>query len=261
MISNWMKKPWVLPLTLTLVATFLLWRGIAKYKDRLGYNMKSIPLLVASHELPEGHVLSERDISFGELPKRFLPVGTVRQADFKRVIGQILNRPVANGELLLWSSIDVGLGPPGPARKIAKGYRAISISVDPSTSVGQSIRPGDHVDLVMTGNFSGNEGPTTFTLLQNVAVLDVGTKEDENEARYSVVSLMVLPKEVALIVQAERHGKISLALRNPEDHTTPQNLLIVSTSALLESAFRNSLQEERNHSVEIIRGGKVSIDP
>ena len=106
----------------------------------------------------------------------------------------------------------------------------------------------------------GESQPTTLTLLQNVAVLDVGNPQRGDQRSYSTVTLMVLPNEVALITFAEHHGSLTLALRNPEDHQTSNHLSLVGRTELVESAFRNSLQEERNRRIEIIRGGKVSFD-
>ncbi len=254
------SRPWITPLALALLGTFLIYRSVATYKTRLGYSMKTVKVLVAAREVQEGEHLSEKEMAVAELPEKFLPIGAARPGDSKRMSGRVVLRPLAKGEIVLWSVLDVSFGSQGPARRIARGYRAVSIDVDASTSVAQAVLPGDRVDLVVTGSYSEKETNATLTLLQNVAVLDVGSRGDDDGNRYSVVSLMVLPKEVGLIVHAGRAGKITLSLRNPDDRQTRGDLPIVSSADLLESAFRNALQNERNGAVEIIRGGKVSID-
>ncbi|MFH1262399.1 MAG: Flp pilus assembly protein CpaB [Pseudomonadota bacterium] len=253
------NRPWLLPAGIALVGTLFLWKGVSDYEERIGRNMKTVAILVSTWELADGRTLRSEDLRSAPIPQKYLPTGGVRDVDLPQVVGRVLTRPMAEGEILLWPSIDVGLGPAGPARKIAKGYRAISLSVDAVSSVAHAVRPGDRIDLILTVTGGEGDDPQTVTLLQNLTVLSTGAGEEEG-ATYSVLSLMVLPREVPLIIHAERSGKISIVLRNPADHKTPQNLPIVTRSALFENALRNSLQEERNQAVEIIRGGKVSPD-
>jgi pilus assembly protein CpaB len=250
----------LLPSTAALLGTILIWHGIRSHKERLGLNLRPTSVLVSSKALGEGHRLRSDDFLLREVPQKYIPVGTVLSSDLQSVIGRPILRPMAEGEMFLWPSIDTGLGPAGPARRISPGYRAISIPVDPVTSVGHAVQADDHVDLILTASLAGIDGPRTLTLLQNVAVFDVGV-EAGDEAGGSVITLMVLPKEVPLITHAQQSGKVTLALRSPGDHKTPGDLPLVSAPHLVESGFRNSMQEERNRTVEIIRGGSLGLDP
>lgn len=253
-------QTWILPLLAASFGSILIWNGISSYKAKIGHNMKLISVLVSAQALPVGHVLRETDLLVKRVPKKFLPIGAVRRSDQKSVVGKPITRTMAGGEMFLWPSIDTGLGPAGPARRIADGYRGIALTADSVSSVAHAIRAKDHVDIIVTGTFPGNDHPTTLTLLQNVAVLRVGEEGQEREGEYGVISLMVLPKEVPIIAHAAQHGRILLVLRNPSDDRTPKDLPMVSSGHVMESGFRNSLQEERNRRVEIIRGGKLSID-
>jgi pilus assembly protein CpaB len=268
MAKNWLQtsphseklKSWGLPALLTLLGTLMLFQGVRSHKAKLGYNMKPQVVLIASKALAQGHVLKESDFAEQNVPEKLLPLGALTGSDRTEAIGQMVNRPVPEGRMIFWSDLDVNFMPAVPASRISKGYRALSISVSETTSVAHSIRAGDHIDLIGTLLLPGEEGTTTLTLLQNVTVLDVGSSEEGEGGKYTTVTLMVLPKEVPLITHAAEQGKLNVVLRSPEDGETPKNLPLVAMNQLVETGFRNSIQDERNSSVQIIRGGKSSTE-
>ncbi|HLG21132.1 MAG TPA: Flp pilus assembly protein CpaB [Bdellovibrionota bacterium] len=261
-VKQWLepRKQWLFPAILALTGSMFLYGGISSYKSHLGYGMATRKVVVATKELDEGHIISKGDLALTTIPAKFTPLGVLLESDGSQAMGHAITRQVARGEMLLWSAMDTGFTPTGPARRIVKGYRALAVKVSSVTSIGQAIRPGDHVDIITTASLPGEAGATTLTLLQNVAVLDVGQPTDKNEGNYSTVSLMVLPKEVGLITFAQKNGDLTFALRNPDDHITPTDLPLVAKNELIASAFRNSLQQERNNTVEIIKGGKLTFD-
>jgi pilus assembly protein CpaB len=264
-IMEYLKKnqSWILPGILALLGALFLYQGMNVYKQKLGYGMEAQNVVVAARSLPEGHTISKNDLEIVQEPQKYLPVGTLLESDLSKAVQHVVTRPIAKGEIVLWSAIDTGFSPVGPARRVAKGYRAIAVKVNPVTAVGQAVRPGDHVDILTTTTIPGEKSTTTVAVLQNVAVLDIGLAEqEEQQASYSTMTLMVLPKEMGLITYAQENGTLMFALRNPEDHRTVENLPMVGQEQLIESAFRNSIQEERNNAkpVEIIRGGRLSFD-
>lgn len=253
-------RTWWLPTGLSLLAVLFLFQGISKYKSDLGYGMDLKEVLVASSGLSEGHVLSEKDFSVMPLPAKFLPVGAMASSDRKKLVGRFLLRPIAKKEIILWSALEGSSTPFGPSSRISKGYRAIAIPVDSASSVSQTIRSGDRVDVITTVPVAENGGATTLTLLQNVGVLSVGEPTQDMNGSFSTVTLMVLPKEVNLLTFAQQQGKLFLVLRHPEDYQTPRDLPLISLTQLIETGFRNSIQKERNDTVEVIKGGKVSFE-
>ncbi len=255
------RLKWLGPALLALLGAVLLFQGIARYKEKLGYKIDLTPVLMATQPLPEGHVISPTDLALTDLPKQYLPLGVLYASDAEKAVGHSVLRPIAQGELVLWSAIDVSFVPSSPARRIAPGYRSIAVPVDSASSVGKAIRAGDHVDIFTTLSLPGESRPTTFTLLQNVTVLATGQGNAEmGQSNYSTLSLMVLPGEVALVTHAAQQGDLLFALRNPEDLDTGNHLPMVAIDQVVETAFRNSIQQERNRSIEIIRAGKVSFD-
>ncbi len=129
---------------------------------------------------------------------------------------------------------------------LAPGMREVSISVDPVTSVGWKVRPGQHVDVVVSyQQAEGNsQQPRTELFLQNVEVLSVSdatnrlervgiVQDAELETEYDVyqsdefqssfdseatVTLALgLEDAIRLVHMANFADEVRLLLRNAED--------------------------------------------
>ena len=104
------------------------------------------------------------------------------------------------------------------------------------------LRPGDRVDVLYTTRQGGEI--KTSTLLQNLLVLSVGgatTVEGEAVAgRRSAksVSLSVTTEQAQLVVEAKALGRLTLALRNPEDVVLLENLPTTGIEAIQEAKQR-----------------------
>ena len=110
---------------------------------------------------------------------------------------------------------------------VRRGYRAVSIPVDITSSVNNLIQPQDNVDVIGTFRFPDLKGDSaldtvTMTILQNVKVLAVGSRYSgyqadptgEQRNSYGTVTLMLLPHEVEMVIFASQKGRLSLSLRN-----------------------------------------------
>ncbi len=99
-----------------------------------------------------------------------------------------------------------------------------------SSGVGGFIRPGDFVDVLLTvDHFDKDDKGGTVRLMQRVEVLATdnrmesqpvtveGKVVDHRELRY--VTLLVTPKQAQELALAQKHGTLTLILRNPEDTT------------------------------------------
>jgi len=94
------------------------------------------------------------------------------------------------------------------------------------------VQPNDHVDVLGTFSFPSKEvlgemELVTLTILQDVLVLATGKETAKtrlfanntpSSSSYNTVTLEVTPREAEMLVFAEQiKGRISLALRNPDD--------------------------------------------
>lgn len=113
---------------------------------------------------------------------------------------------------------------------IGAGMRAVSIRVSPESGAGGFIVPNDRVDVILTT--SSNNGDQTQTILENVRVLAIGLRlgegaqpdEDKNQepgvktfAGQTTATVELAPNQAEKIINAEKLGTLSLALRSIVD--------------------------------------------
>lgn len=176
------------------------------------------------------------------------------------IIGRKLTMSVQKGHFLEWSDVESSYkrGRGGIADKIPMGSRAISISVDATSSVTGLIQPFNKVDIIGTFRFPEQKGDMaydtlTLTILQNVVILATGTdynqknlSSDPRVSRgYSTVTLALTPEEVEMIVFASQKGRLTLSLRNHEETMMTQKLQSVNFKYLEENIQKYNQEREK----------------
>jgi pilus assembly protein CpaB len=186
--------------------------------------------LTAARDLDRGRFLELSDLSWRPCPKG--PVASVGRRGSEGLdvhVGAVLRDQVpigaaVPGDVLIRPSDNDFL-----AAVLKPGARAMAIRVDDVTGGAGLIRPGNLVDVIVSGKFDGEEGNRSAaaaakTLLSAVRVLavnrDIGvgeTAKNEPAARSSretkgTVTLEVSPKEVELLTVAKTMGTLSLSL-------------------------------------------------
>lgn len=149
-------------------------------------------------------------------------VGTIANAKFE------VDEPILSAKLVKPGDIKSGM-----SYAVEKGMRAMTIAVDPVTGVAGNIAADDIVDILATIDVSslGPDGTTqtidtySFALMQNIKVLDSGTKvENEVPAQdvdYTTVTVLVTPEQAIKLNLASLKGTVRLILRSPLDVETP----------------------------------------
>ena len=146
------------------------------------------------------------------------------------ILDQTLANSLSKDSILQWSDFQLAAkGAKGLSDLINQGDRAISISVDATSSVTGLINPGDNVDIIGTFRFPEMKGDKaldtlTITILQNVKILATGTdmgkftlNKNSRRKNYSTVTLSLTPKEAEMIIFASQKGRLTLSLRNNEE--------------------------------------------
>jgi pilus assembly protein CpaB len=185
-----------------------------------------------TRDLAPGTFLESKDLEWREwsgpgdadAASRFYPEGSIK---FESLAGAVLRHGVREGEFL--SNRDIIR--PGESAFLAAvlkpGKRAITIGVDDVTGGAGLLRPGNQVDVILTGKLDGRALQSAKTLLNDVRVIavnrdfeQVGSRRvEEDEERTSrrnkgTITLEVSPKEVEVITVAKTVGELSLSLRS-----------------------------------------------
>lgn len=138
------------------------------------------------------------------------------------LIGRVVVEPIATGQPLSAKLLAQSGTTPGLAATLPKGFRAITLEIDPHSGLENFLQPEAHVDVIAA--LGTGDTTTARTIAQNVRVLAVAgrlrgqrlEKTGEEEAslknKYSV-TLMVTPEQAAAVELACDSGTPRLMLR------------------------------------------------
>jgi pilus assembly protein CpaB len=206
------------------IASFGVYQAIQRMPVR-EVEAPGVKVVVASKYIPVGTRLTQDHLRVANWPARNPVAGSF--TDPQQVIDRgtvaVLseNEPITTGKV---AGPEAGAGLP-PI--IPPGMRAMSVRVNEVVGVAGFVLPGTRVDVIVTvdddGDNQGVKEAMSRTVLSNVVVLTAGTRFEQDRAkegeaqRATVVTLAVLPEDAERVALATNEGKISLALRNPED--------------------------------------------
>jgi Flp pilus assembly protein CpaB len=155
-------------------------------------------VVVATRDLPVGHVLGAGDTARKEVPAALAPPGALAAVP----AGRAVRMPVFDGEVL----VQRRLAPPGVggvAARLPAGMRAVAIPTEPGTA--PRLQVGQRVDVVAVAASSDGSVPG-FVLARAAPVVDV---------REGAAAVAVDPEVVPRIAVALAEGAVSLALVAP----------------------------------------------
>jgi pilus assembly protein CpaB len=206
-------------------------REVERWKTEFNRKNAKIEVVAVKKDLPSGTVLTMADLVGVFVIEKSVKGHVVKVQDHLSLVGRKTLRALQKESPLFWSDIEGGEpGSRGLAGDIKTRMRAISVNVSGAASVSGMVKPNDHVDVLGTFSFPSKTVPgelelVTLTILQDVLVLATGKETaktqllgDNRSAAYNSVTLEVTPREAEMLVFSEQiKGRISLALRNPDD--------------------------------------------
>ena len=198
-------------------------------------------VLVAKSDLPGGTVLKAKDHFRWQawpaqgLNKNYVLKGTDLDKEF---VGAVIRRqikagvPISND--LVYRSGEKGFLASG----LKPGMRAVAIKVDPIVGVAGLVTPGDFVDVILTTTISvgwdvesdkiprvNESRKVSETILRNVRVLAINQNADKQgkaTKKPKSATLEVTEKQVEILANVRRMGKLFLALRSHVQSETPR---------------------------------------
>jgi pilus assembly protein CpaB len=185
-------------------------------------------VVVARQDLAKGDPIDARTMALREIPEEFVSSSAVRPERFEAVSGMRLAAALRSGEQLVASAI-VGGDHMSFSQRVKPGIRALTIAVDEINSISGMLQPGDRIDLLFSARLperDGARGPggeATVPLFQSLPVLATGrqvragVEERGGQRSYSTVTVEVEPEQAQRLVVAQRTGKLTAVLRNPDD--------------------------------------------
>lgn len=207
-------------------------------------------VVVASQNIPAGTRITAEMVAVKKLPDSTILAGAFKAPE--AVVGQVTTVPVIAGEQLVPEKITAtgqaavnqyGDNPP-LSLLLEPGMRAVSVELSSLIGAGGLIRPGDHVDVILsvktrtsdetsgTGGDPGGSNQLAVTVLQDLKVLAVDQNvaaqaaggdtagadaEDENAAA-TTVTVAATPVQAEVLALADMcrsnfNGRLAIALR------------------------------------------------
>ena len=199
---------------------------IAIERERLVPRTPTMQIVVAKRDLAKGEQASTDTMAVREVPREYLPASAITPERFDSFAGARLAAAMRAGEPLLSGGLE-GADPSTFAAKVPAGIRAITVAVDEVNSLSGMLQPGDRIDLLLSVRLPGASMPplgqeVTRPLMQDLRVLATGRQvrpgHDERSARaFTAITIEVSPDQAQKLVVAQRIGKLTAMLRNPQD--------------------------------------------
>lgn len=191
----------------------------------------TVPVLVAAADIPIGNTLTAGDLRWLDWPLASVPAGVVRKDEAPEaeteLVGQLARFPLLGSEPIRREKLIRTDGTGFLSAVLPSGKRAIAITTDSrgANTAGGFILPNDRVDVVATikGENAEVKGEAYLseTILRNLRVLAIGQNIQERNGEKVVVgetaTLEVEPGQVETLIQSQKAGSLSLALRSLKD--------------------------------------------
>lgn len=250
--------------------------------------IEMVELLVASGNLAKGTTLDSSDTIWVEWPKEAIFEGAItRQQDDESASkpeGR-LRRDVADGEPVTQTVMLSSTNHNFIAVSLPKGKRAMALNVNPASSAGGFVMPGDFVDIIMTyevrlpASEEIRDAAQTVigrnaaeTILKNIQIMavDQAIDTDEEAKLARTVTVAVDGREAETLALAVAMGELSIVLRglgDGDDTVNPQDKKPVMTDRRLSGVMQELLSDQNNtglglRNVRIYHGtqlGAVSV--
>ena len=234
-----------------MMVALLMQSMLGKTKKSETVDTQRVEILVAAKNLSVGKELKEGDLTWKEWPEDSAFMGAIirdgEQPAHEAAYGKLL-RSLSEGQPMHMSLLVEDNKGDFLSANVAKGMRAVGISVKSYVLADRLVRPGDHVDVMMTYRVRVNtrDNPeaqslvnryATETILKNVRVLaidkndtkavdeaeDTKKKKKKKSAKKAILTLEVKPSDAETLVLADKMGDIGIALRSIGDVQEPNH--------------------------------------
>jgi pilus assembly protein CpaB len=242
---------------------------VALEKARLQPRHEMVELVVAKRDLRRGDVVGPESMAVRSVPREYAPGAAVVPGRFDALSGSKLLVPMKAGEPLLPNAV-ASVESAAISSRLRPGIRAMTIAVDEVNSLSGMLQPGDRIDLMLSVRppaVAGIAQPeVTRTVMQGVAVMATGRQaraslgdEPVTGRSYTSITVEVDPDQAQRLVVAQRSGKLTAVLRNPEDHRLVVEKRL-DVNMLLGIPAPQAAAPSRS-GPEVIVGGRGSVSP
>jgi len=231
------------------------------YKTQLEKTEPMVEVVVPGRRLLQGEVLRQQDLLIRQVPVTYADENALLEANYADAVGKELAFDIDKGKPLLWAHLEGGRARTFSGM-VPAGARALTVRVDEINSISGFLQPGDRIDLLMTHGLSAQN--VVFPLIEKLEVIATGlqTRVDRNangaRRSFSTITVNVTPEDAQKITLAQKLGKLTAVLRNPEDVDSLLTPPMTAARLLNKPAKKKPIakrKKEKKPGIEYIVGG------
>jgi len=180
--------------------------------------VKEIQVLVAKNDLEINQVVQPEDVMLQSFRPNQVPEGVAGSPEDikdKRVISR-----VKKGTFILLE--DLIEKTKFQDNKIPKGYSVQAIKASLESTLYNTLKPGDRIDIIAVLRKPGSNTAIATTFLKNIRVFAVNDQTRRNDAseeknNIKVVSLLLRPRQAEQLTLAQSMGRLQIVQRAVEE--------------------------------------------
>lgn len=221
--ANWKGKamemlPLVAGILLTGIALAAAGKRISAVESSIRQQARPTDVVVAAFPIAAGTEFTREAIAKKPVPASGVGKRNVPAKDFELLLGAKAKYPIDPGEPVLWTDVEEPYETDAFSSLVSVGRRALTVSVDTTSSFSGMLRPGDRVDLLAEAQDS-----KVPSWILDIPVISVDRHTNRlagqaEAAEAETVTLNVTPAEGIGIARASASGKLHWFLRNPADN-------------------------------------------
>ena len=209
--------PFGIGVILMALAVFAAMKRVAAVENEIHQRSEPVAIVVASVPISAG-----ADFHHGNLAGKTIPAsGTGRRnvlvSDFELLLGAKSKSAIDPGEPVLWTDVEEPFDTDIFSKTVPEGQRALTLTVDTTSSFSGLLRPGDRVDLMAKDAKNRPKWIRSISVIAMDRNINRSAKPGE-ATETSAVTLMVTTEEGAAIAEASTEGRLFWFLRNPNDN-------------------------------------------
>ena len=237
-----MEKHILQKLAVSILLSLLIAFFVTSYIDNMEEN---VTILVARDNIEIGEFLEPSDIVSEKISKK------IKERYFKDVylekqkhllVGSLVLKKFDQGDPFSINSEELGYSEKSilnleEAKLVARSKlipynkRVISVTVDQSGSMNQTLSVGSYVDVIFTSNSTKTGGSYSRTILQHSKIFDIIDVESASSVKNQEIMLLVTPVQATIVASAKRNGVIDLSLNPIQGRTSQGKAIFTSTFA------------------------------
>lgn len=200
------RRALLLALIVTMTLTALLMYYIEKQSSEV---IPMTQVVTAIENIPPKTLIQANQLEEITIAQDLVIPGAI--SDKNQVSGKISRENIFVGEQIIRQRLVQGVKEDGLAAIIPPGFRAITISVSPTSGVASNIRTGNFVDILVFLKKPYADQEIVKTILQKVEVIQISGGNKSSEG--NLLTLSLSPEDCETLFLIEELGDIKLTLR------------------------------------------------